>query len=67
MDEPGAGLQGDLAGIRARLASGPLFNPSAFNPEDVSAALFEKGAAPLPDIEATRDQWPILSWATKPG
>ncbi len=47
---------------------GPLFNPSAFNPEDVSAALFEKGVLPpLPDIEATRDQWPIVSWATKPG
>jgi hypothetical protein len=47
---------------------GPLFNPSAFNPEDESAALFEKGVLPpLPDIEATRDQWPIVSWATKPG
>jgi hypothetical protein len=47
---------------------GPLFNPSAFNPDDVSAALFKKDVLPpLPDIEATRDQWPIVSWATKPG
>ena len=47
---------------------GPLFNPSAFNPEDVSAALFKKDVLPpLPDIEATRDRWPIVSWATQPG
>lgn len=47
---------------------GPLFNPSAFNPDDVSAALFNKDVLPpLPDIEATRDRWPIVSWATKPG
>jgi len=47
---------------------GPLFNPSAFNPDDISAALFKKDVLPpLPDIEATRDRWPIVSWATKPG
>jgi hypothetical protein len=47
---------------------GPLFNPSAFNPDDVSAALFKKDVLPpLPDIEATRDRWPIVSWATQPG
>jgi len=47
---------------------GPLFNPSAFNPDDVSAALFNKDVLPpLPDIEAARDQWPIVSWATQPG
>ncbi len=47
---------------------GPLFNPSAFNPDDVSAALFEKDVLPpLPDIEAERGEWPIVSWATNPG
>lgn len=47
---------------------GPLFNPSAFNPNDVSAALFAPGVLPpLPDIESARDQWPITSWATQPG
>lgn len=47
---------------------GPLFNPSAFNPNDESAALFDKAIWPLlPNIEAAREQWPIVSWALQPG
>lgn len=47
---------------------GPLFNPTAFNPDDESAALFPTDAyPPLPNIEAAREQWPIVSWAMEPG
>ncbi len=47
---------------------GPLYNPSAFNPDDVSANLFDPGEWPqLPDIDAAPDDFPILSWATRPG
>ena len=47
---------------------GPLFNPAAFNPDDASAALFDEGVLPpLPDIEAARHEWPIVSWAMEPG
>jgi hypothetical protein len=47
---------------------GPLFNPTAFDPNDASASMFAEGVWPaLPDIESTRDQWPIVSWAVEPG
>lgn len=47
---------------------GPLYNPSAFNPDDVAANLFDPAAWPqLPDIEAARDEFPIVSWAMQPG
>jgi len=47
---------------------GPLFNPSAFNPDDVSAALFDAvDWPPLPDIEAQRAAFPIVSHAMEPG
>jgi len=47
---------------------GPLFNPTAFDAHDPSASMFPDGAwPPLPDIEAAREKWPIVSWAVKPG
>jgi len=47
---------------------GPLFNPTAFNPDDVSANLFdEPGWPPLPDIDADPASFPIVSFATVPG
>lgn len=47
---------------------GPLFNPSAFNPDDVSANLFDDLEYPqLPDVDAERDAFAISSWAMEPG
>ncbi len=47
---------------------GPLYNPSAFNPDDVGANLFKGDEwPPLPDIDVHRADFPILSWAVAPG
>ena len=47
---------------------GPLYNPTAFNPDDITANLFDSNEWPqLPDIEADRASFPILSWAVVPG
>lgn len=47
---------------------GPLYNPSAFSAQDESANLFRSADYPtLPNIEANREQWPIVSWAAQPG
>ena len=47
---------------------GPLYNPSAFNPEDRSANLFDGDAwPPLPDIDAEPGAFDILCWQTVPG
>jgi ectoine hydroxylase-related dioxygenase (phytanoyl-CoA dioxygenase family) len=47
---------------------GPLFNPTAFDANDLSAAMFEPGVwPPLPDIERNRDSFDIASWAIEPG
>lgn len=47
---------------------GPLYNPTAFNPEDVNANLFSGDDwPPLPDIESAREDFDILGWATQPG
>jgi ectoine hydroxylase-related dioxygenase (phytanoyl-CoA dioxygenase family) len=47
---------------------GPLYNPTAFDARDASAALFTDSAwPPLPDIDATRSAWPIISWPVDPG
>ena len=47
---------------------GPLFNPTAFDPDDDKASMFEPGVwPPLPDIEASRSKFPIASWAIEPG
>lgn len=45
-----------------------LYDGSRFDPEDDTAPLYGGGAMPrLPDIEADRERWPIVSWATNPG
>lgn len=47
---------------------GPLYNPTAFNPDDVHANLFDPREWPqLPDIDADRDAFDIVSWAVEPG
>lgn len=47
---------------------GPIYDGSRFDPEDDTAPLYGDGSLPrLPDIEAERQRWPIVSWATQPG
>ncbi|MDO9598446.1 MAG: phytanoyl-CoA dioxygenase family protein [Azoarcus sp.] len=47
---------------------GLLYNPTAFDPDDPTAAMYAPGVWPaLPDIEARRDAWPIVSTAIEPG
>ncbi len=47
---------------------GPLFNPTAFNAANPAAAMYAEGVwPPLPDIEAERGKWDIVSWAMRPG
>jgi len=47
---------------------GTLFNGSSFNPEDDTAPIYPESEMPrLPNIEADRGQWDIVSWATVPG
>ena len=47
---------------------GPLYNPSAFNPDDVSANLFDDERWPaLPDIDAEPNEFSIVSFAMDPG
>jgi len=43
-----------------------LFNTSAFDPEDETVPIYE-GLPRLPDIEADRSQFDIVSWAVTPG
>jgi len=52
----------------ARSHRGPLYNPTAFDPDDASASMYAPGIWPaLPDIESDRARWPIVSWAVSPG
>ena len=47
---------------------GLLYDGSSFDPADDTAPLYGDGSLPrLPDIEAARDQWSVVSWATEPG
>ncbi|HQR48896.1 MAG TPA: phytanoyl-CoA dioxygenase family protein [Steroidobacteraceae bacterium] len=47
---------------------GPLFNPTAFDPDDPAAAMYADGVwPPLPDVESDRAAWPIVAWAVEPG
>ncbi len=43
-----------------------LFNTSAFDPDDETVPLYE-GLPRLPDIEAARDSFDIISWDIDPG
>jgi len=47
---------------------GISYNPTSFDPRDDTDPFFEEGSMPrLPDIEADRGAWTIVSWATEPG
>lgn len=46
---------------------GVLYNGSRFDPEDDTAPLYPNGELPrLPNIEAERAKWDIVSWAIQP-
>jgi ectoine hydroxylase-related dioxygenase (phytanoyl-CoA dioxygenase family) len=51
--------------VRASHA-GTLYNTSAFDPADETVPLYE-GLPRLPDIQADRAAWDILSWDIEPG
>ncbi len=47
---------------------GVLYNGSSFDPADDTAPLYEDGRLPrLPNIEAERERWKIVSFAVEPG
>ncbi len=47
---------------------GVLYNGSRFDPDDDTAPLYPGGELPrLPNIEAEREKWDIVSWAVEPG
>jgi hypothetical protein len=47
---------------------GTMYNGSSFALEDDTAPLFKDSDLPrLPDIEAERGRWPIVSWPVTPG
>lgn len=47
---------------------GTLYNGSSFKPGDDTAPLHPGSSLPrLPDIEATRSEWDIVSWPAEPG
>jgi ectoine hydroxylase-related dioxygenase (phytanoyl-CoA dioxygenase family) len=46
---------------------GTLYNGSRFDAHDDTAPIYEKGLPRLPDIEAARDDWDIVSWKVEPG
>ncbi|NJN51154.1 MAG: phytanoyl-CoA dioxygenase family protein, partial [Gammaproteobacteria bacterium] len=47
---------------------GVLYDGSRFDPNDDTAPLYGDGSLPrLPNIEAERDRWDIVSWAVEPG
>ena len=47
---------------------GVLYDGSRFDPTDDTAPLYGNGVLPrLPNIEAERERWDIVSWAVQPG
>ena len=47
---------------------GTLYNTTRFDPADPTRPIFPSDSLPsLPDIEAARDRFDIVSWATEPG
>jgi ectoine hydroxylase-related dioxygenase (phytanoyl-CoA dioxygenase family) len=47
---------------------GPLYNGASFSPGDDTDPFYRDGEMPrMPDIEASRDDWPIHGWETAPG
>lgn len=47
---------------------GPIFNGSRYDADDDTAGFYADGILPpLPDIEANREAYDIISWAVEPG
>jgi len=46
---------------------GTLYDGSSFDAADDTLPVFGSGLPRLPDIEAAREQWDIVSWAVEPG
>ncbi len=46
---------------------GTLYDGSAFDPNDDTVPVFGHGLPRLPDIEAQRQDWDIVSWGVEPG
>ena len=47
---------------------GPMYDGSRFDPKDDTAPIYGDGSLPrLPNIEAERNRWDIVSWAVEPG
>ncbi len=47
---------------------GVRYNGARFDPRDDTAPIYPESALPrLPNIEAERDKWDIVSWAVEPG
>jgi ectoine hydroxylase-related dioxygenase (phytanoyl-CoA dioxygenase family) len=47
---------------------GVMYDGSRFDPADDTAPIYGDGSLPrLPNIEAERDRWDIVSWAIEPG
>lgn len=46
---------------------GPLYNGSAFDETDDTLPIYDHGLPRLPDIEADRSAWDIVSFAIEPG
>ncbi len=46
---------------------GPLYDGSSFDAADDTKPIYARGLPRLPNIEAARDAWDIVSFATEPG
>ena len=47
---------------------GPMYDGSRFDPQDDTAPIYGDGSLPrLPNIEAERSRWDIVSWGVEPG
>jgi hypothetical protein len=47
---------------------GPLYNGVALEEDGTPIPFYDKGEfSPVPNIEAEREKWPIVGWATQPG
>lgn len=51
--------------VVARSHRGPMYNP--INPKKPGEPFFDVGNPPVPDIEADRAKWDVVSFDTKPG
>ena len=62
------GRKGRFARVRARLASRRHVRRVPLRSDDDTAPIYGDGSLPrLPNIEAERSRWDIVSWAVEPG